>query len=451
MSNIDQFTDSEELQVQILAFMVQNHDFCDIASDALKNEMFANHVLRWFYECLAKSEIRLTKATLKHEMLQSVKSKAIRSDDIAAFSAYYKRLCLGVVPAEEEYIRKHLGTFIRTQATKLAVLESLDLIKENRWEEIVEKVQEATTAGLKMESMGLNYFQDPERRILERANREEARIVPTGIPELDDHLSGGIRRKQLGLVAGATGRGKTIALEWFGKQAIIAGEQVLYVSLEIPEEDIAFRYDSLISQVPAREMSDRVQDVIRNVKLMKGRYENKLFIKEYPADSATVNNIKTYYKQLCQQGFRPGVVIVDYLDLIKPHRQYNDTYQELDAITKALHGFAKEYDIAVWTATQLNRGGISNENPDETTIAGSLAKLFTVDIAIFLAQNNAEREDDMLRLLVTKNRSGRAGRTVKIDTDYSRFTLLRQIAQEQSADAQPEVSNEHPEEDPEGV
>lgn len=442
MSNSDQFTDSEELQVQILAFMLQNHDFCDIAADALKNEMFANHALRWFYEKLAQAEIRLTKATLKHEMLQAVKAKAIREDDISSFGTYYKRVCMGTVPAEEEYIRKHLGTFIRTQSTKLAVLESLDLIKENRWEEIAEKVSTATTAGLKMESMGTNYFEDPEKRIMERINRDVDRVVPTGIPELDDLLAGGLRHKQLGLVAGATGRGKTIALEWFGKQALVAGETVLYISLEIPEEDIAFRYDALFSQVPAREISSRAEDVVRNIKLQKGRFDNRLFIKEYPADSVTVNNIKTYYKQLCQTGVRPGVVIVDYLDLIAPHRIYNDTYQELDAITKALHGFAKEYDIAVWTATQLNRGGITNENPDESSVAGAIAKLFTVDVAIFLAQNNAEREDDMLRLLVTKNRSGRAGRTVRIDTDYSRFTLLRQISEDLSQASPDEPSEE---------
>lgn len=433
----DQFTDSEELQVQILAYMLSNHEFCDVASDVLKNEMFVNSVLRWYYHTLSEASPRLTKATLKHELLEAVKRKQVREDELASYSQYYKRVCLGVVPAEEEYIKKHLSTFVKTQATKLAVLESLDLIKSNKWEEIVEKVQKATSAGFSIDSLGLNYFDNPEERIREWAAKEEDRIVATGIPELDDVLSGGIRYKQLGLIAGATGRGKTIALEWMGKQAIVAGETVLYISLEIPESDIAYRYDSLLSQVPARELKSRVDEVTSKINLQSKRFKNRLIVKEYPADSLTVTELEAFYKQIRQTGIDPRVVIVDYLDLLKPHRIYNDMYQELDAITKALHGFAKKYDVAVWTATQLNRGGIANENPDETTIAGSLAKLFTVDIAIFLAQNNSEREDEMLRLIVTKNRSGKAGRTVKIDTDYSRFTLLRQLAVELTPDPEP--------------
>ena len=106
------------------------------------------------------------------------------------------------------------------------------------------------------------------------------------------------------------------------------------------------------------------------------------------------------------------MIIVDYLDLIKPHRTYNDVHHETDAITKALRGLSKKLDVPIWTATQLNRGGMVMETPDESSIAGAVAKWFTCDVGLMLAQTKEEREDDEMRIIISKNRNGQAGRTV---------------------------------------
>ena len=65
------------------------------------------------------------------------------------------------------------------------------------------------------------------------------------------------------------------------------------------------------------------------------------------------------------------------------------------------------------------------ENPDETAIAGALSKLFTVDVALFLAQTPAERLDEIMRIILIKSRNGIVGRTVKITTDFSYMIFYR--------------------------
>jgi len=68
---------------------------------------------------------------------------------------------------------------------------------------------------------------------------------------------------------------------------------------------------------------------------------------------------------------------------------------------------------------------MSMETADEAGIAGSISRLYTADMAIILAQTKDEKEDEIMRLFVTKNRNGPALRTVKIATDFAHMTFYR--------------------------
>ena len=155
------------------------------------------------------------------------------------------------------------------------------------------------------------------------------------------------------------------------------------------------------------------------------RFGSSLFIKEYPEDEVTVPELKAHLLQLTHQGFVPDLVIVDYLDLVKPHRIYHEKHTEQDAVVKALRGVSKSIDTRIWSAGQLNRGGLSMETPDESAIAGGISRLFTCDIAIFMAQTIEEREEEIMRLIISKNRNGRTGKTIKLDTEYEFLTFYR--------------------------
>lgn len=414
---------SEEYQVKVLSFMLFNESFKHLAKDVLKIEHFANRALQWYYQTISDSELQLTPTLLREELIKGAKTKTIKESEVDKIVSYYSFVSKPPLPAEEEHIKTTFTKFIRTQALKQAILDSLDLIKREQWDEVVENIEAARNTGMDVLSIGTNYFAEFESRLANRVGKEDERKLSLGIPELDELTNGGLKTKQLGLVIGGTGRGKSIFLEWLARVAVLLGQQVVYYTLELSAEDIADRFDSLFCHVKPHELRSLNEEAYKKLHAYHARFGNNLIIKEYPEDTASINTIKGHYRQLSAIGVQPGLVIIDYLDLMKPHRNYHDVNQEQAAVVKAVRGFAKEYNTRVWSGLQLNRAGMVMETADESGVAGGISRLFTTDLAIVLAQTREESEDQEMRLVVLKNRNGKALRSVRIATDFAHMTF----------------------------
>lgn len=422
----DEFAVTEEYQQKVLAFMLSNPEFCGIARTALTPEQFSNKALQWFFDRLAASERMLTPTLLQEELIKAARSKQIREEELHKYLSTYSVIKAAPLPVEQEYIREQLGIFIRVQNIKQALIETGQLTKEGRWEEILEMMTGAVNSGMELTDLGKDYFSRVEDRVQERNTRTKRRRLTTGIPELDDLTNGGIKNKQMGLIVGGTGRGKSVFLQWLARSAILTGKKVVYFTCELSEEDIEDRFDSMFAQVRPQMLMDYQQQVLTEVGKYRDTFGSSLFVKHYPADSATVGMLKAYVRQLSHVGIVPDLIIIDYLDLLAPHRHYNSSHEELDAITKAVVGFASELDTAVWTATQLNRSGLVADTPDEASMAGYVGKQYAADMVVWMAQTKEEREDEIMRLWLSKNRNGLTGRTIQLDTDYSYMTFYRE-------------------------
>lgn len=414
---------SEEYQVKVLGYMLQNPTFTSIAKEVITKEHFANRALQWYFDAIAFSPIPLTPITLREELVKATKTKQIREHEIDKVAGYFSYIKQNVVPADEEHIKGSFSRFVRRQAMKQAILESADLIKEDKWDDVVERVETARNKGIDILTVGHNFFADFEARLARREQMDDVRRLSTGIPEVDVIMNGGLKNKQMGLFVGGSGRGKSIALEWLARAAVLLNQQVVYYTLELSEEDIADRFDALFCHIKPQELKSLNKQVYKDLHPMHQRFGNNLIIKEYPEDEASINTIKAHYKQLGAIGVKPDLVIIDYLDLMKPHRNYHDINQEQAAVVKACRGMTKEFNTRIWSALQLNRGGLAQETPDATGIAGGISRMYTADVLIIMAQNAAEREDNVMRLVFAKNRNGLSDRTVKIATDFAHMTF----------------------------
>ena len=425
MSEEDQFTHTRDYQLKLLSYMLADQDFQEVAIGALQAEDFSDRSLQWFFDTMKDSSYRLTKTTIQEQMIKAAKAKVINADELDKYMDTYALVSIPPVPVEEEHLQDTLGKFIRAQATKRALVEAWNLQKEGKYDVIADLMHEATNQGVNIMDSGYDYFAKLQERTAARESCEYENRLSTGMPVLDDVLYGGLRAKQMGLIIGGTGRGKSIFLEWLGKSALIMGKKVLYITLELSKEEVAERYDALFAQIKINELKVYNQEVFDAIEPLTSLHRGTLKIKEWPALGASPNTIRTYLRRLAGQGYVPDLILIDYLDLVLSPRTYHSSHEELDAITKSLHGISKEFNTAIWTATQLNRGGLAMETPDETSVAGAVNKLFTVDVAMFLACTSEERENQEMRIIVSKNRNGPAPRTIRIDTDYARMTFYQ--------------------------
>jgi len=422
MDNED-FAVTEEYQAKVLAFMLYNQDFCEAAAGSLKKELFTNRALQWYFDTL--QEKQLSPVLLKEELFKAVKAKEIKSEEISKYVEIYDIIKHNPLPVEQEYLRDKLSTSIRRQAVKRCALDTLVWSQEGRWDEIEAAMSDAVRSGLELDDMGVDYFGRVEERVQERAERRESKKTRMGIDQFDAMTYGGIRNKQTALIIGGTGRGKSILLQWLARAAVLQGRRVLYVSMELSAEELEDRFDSIFARVRPQELNLYQKQVLDSVGGMSVQYGNSLVIKHFPMDSATVGSIKAYIKQMARAGIIFDVACYDYLDLIKAHQLYNDQVAEHDVIVKALYGMGQELNLAQYTATQFNRAGLVMETPDESAQAGYIGRQYVMDIVMLMGQTPEEREDEIMRIIFSKNRNGRVGK-VKIDTDYSYMTFYRE-------------------------
>jgi hypothetical protein len=144
---------------------------------------------------------------------------------------------------------------------------------------------------------------------------------------------------------------------------LMIGKKVCYISLEMSQDKIAKRFDTLLSGEPFITLLDNkkmVIDAIRqsiDANLFPGEMDKRrLIIKHYPGGTADVNTFRAYISQLGLYGFRPDLVIVDYVGEMRDIPGIK-TYESRQFLVRDLRTFAQEEQVCVLTAIQANKKG----------------------------------------------------------------------------------------------
>ncbi len=216
-----------------------------------------------------------------------------------------------------EYCSTEIESFCQRKGLQKAILAAPDLIAKGDYGTVEKLVKDAITISLNRD-LGLRYFNDPKAR-LERMLREDP-VEPTGWTEVDDLLFGGISRGELLLVSANSGGGKSMTLANLGHNFLARGRNVLYVSLELSEDAIAQRYDTMYTGISRRDWKS-------NVNLITTRLEGipdghgVLDIVQMPAGTKS-NDIRAYLKEYqLKYDMVPDMIIIDYLDKMYPNEK----------------------------------------------------------------------------------------------------------------------------------
>lgn len=333
---------------------------------------------------------------------------------------YLSRMRANPSPGDLQFVKDKALEFCRKQALKQALEAAVDQIQAEKYESIVETIKKAVMVGTAPQ-IGHDFFNDFEARFI-RLNRN---CVPTGLPELDKKgiLSGGLGRGELASIVACTGVGKSHFLVMLGCNALLAGKNVLHYTLELSEESTGVRYDSNLCEINSDDCIDSKDKIMSKYKDMKGL--GKLFIKYFPANSATIYTLRAHVERLSLKGFRPDVIIIDYADKMRSTRQYDSPRFELKLIYEELRAYACELGIPLWTASQSNKEGSNSDIVDLNNMSEAYGKAAECDVVLSISRKSHEKAGGWGRLYVAKNRAGRDGLVypIKIDTAQSRFVI----------------------------
>jgi len=205
-----------------------------------------------------------------------------------------------------------------------------------------------------------------------------------------------------------------MAVNW-----MLDGKHGVYITLELSENLCSMRIDSMTTGVSSREIFKNIDDVEMKVKML-GKKSGNLRIKYMPAQS-TVNDLRSYLKELqIQTGVKCDYICVDYLDLLMPVSAKvspSDLFVKDKYVSEELRNLAKEFDMVVVTASQLNRSSVEEVEFDHSHISGGISKINTADNVFGIFTSRAMRETGRYQLQLMKTRSS-SGVGQKIDLTF---------------------------------
>lgn len=294
------------------------------------------------------------------------------------------------------------------------------------------------------ETSGLVHIRDVLRdetiyridRLNDESTRDEYIGIPCGINALDDMITG-LNKSDLIILGARPGMGKTsFALNIARHVALKERRTVCFFSLEMTRDQLAQRLlsaEACIASEKLRTGKIEGSEWTNLVQATEILSKAEIYLDQTPG--ITVNEMKAKLRRMKQV----DLVVVDYLGIMGSTKRTDNQVQIISDITKNLKMMAKELNVPVLVAAQLNRGGEGNDKKSHRPSLSSLRDSGSIeqdaDIVLFLYREgyyDGEKNDPEQRAdehqavcIVAKNRHGRIGDVpLYWDGQYTRFTSV---------------------------
>ena len=256
--------------------------------------------------------------------------------------------------------------------------------------------------------------------------------IPTGFPDLDKLLGGGLKKQEMVVLAARPSIGKTalalnIARNIAMKQVPDRKRKsVAFFSLEMSAEQVAQRLLCTESKVSLSSISDGSFNIEETQKLGRGvsaLSDASLFID--PTGGLSIFELRAKARKLKESDAGLDLIIIDYLQLMRAGdvSSRDGRQVEVSAISGGIKKLAKDLDIPILVLSQLNRE--VEKTPNNKTVRPKLSNLREsgsieqdADVVIFLHRDRDEAKETNREaarngveslLLVEKNRNGKTG------------------------------------------
>jgi hypothetical protein len=229
-----------------------------------------------------------------------------------------------------------------------------------------------------------------------------------------------------------TGVGKSLFMCHHASACLVQNLDVLYITCEMAEERIAERIDANLMDLPMEDLKKLPADLY-NKKMQKIRkeYTGRLIIKEYPTATANANHFRALLNDLkTKKNFVPDIIFIDYLNICASSRLKMgasvNSYTFIKAIAEELRGLAVEFDVPIFSATQVNRSGFNNSDVGLENTSESFGLPATADLMFALIGTEELEEQGQIMVKQLKNRYNDVSRSKKfvVGIDRSRMKLI---------------------------
>lgn len=251
---------------------------------------------------------------------------------------------------------------------------------------------------------GINVFEN-----LKDVLRDDFRQpIRTGIRGLDECMDGGLAKSELAVILAPFGVGKTTMITKIANTAMNDGYNVLQIFFEDNIKVIQRKHLSCWSKYDLNSLALHEEEIMELTKEME-KSGGKLRLKKFSSDGTTIPVIKQYIRKLMAQGFKPDIILLDYIDCVEPSKKFDDVNVGEGSVMRQFEALLSEYDMAGWTAIQGNRSSIKADIVEADQMGGSIKKAQIAHFVVSVAKTLEQKEKNTATMAILKSRFGKSG------------------------------------------
>ena len=257
----------------------------------------------------------------------------------------------------------------------------------------------------------------PAESLVERIDRTEPGTpgqdtVPTGFPSIDRMLGGGFRRRDLVVLTGDVGSGKSSLALGIALRSALLGTPTIYFSGEMSEERLleralAVEGKATIDEIRGGKLTDPARSAVgaaavrlRGLPLVIRGLHGLSF-------EALAESIRMIPRR--------GLVVIDPVQLVDPPRPGSSAEETLALAIRSLKSIAMDHDAVVLAVAQIRTSPAERQDPRPTLedLGGLGAVKQHADLVLAIYREEMYRPgggmEGATELIVAKNRNGPTG------------------------------------------
>lgn len=327
--------------------------------------------------------------------------------------------------SDADIIMSEVQKFCRQASVMIAINEELpNITSGENTDSLISKLEDIYATDFSQTHIGFNFLKEAGSLFLGEGTSIARRgIIATGF-EFDPEIGGGLGQKEIGVVIGPPGRGKTAALLNMSYHAMMAGHNVLYLSAELSEAVLAERMSHIMMSAFKSVESFLPADLVFALRDLQKKNCGDIIIKDYPAGDLSVSHVHAALRNTeLSLKKKVDLLVIDYLgEMTLPPAEREDlSYKNLVTQLRAL---AWKFEIPIWTAHQAGRGSHDKMMVRHSDISDSFGIFKPADIAFSLSATPIEDAAGYRRLTLLKNRFGppEVTKVARFDGAVQRFS-----------------------------
>ena len=395
----------------ILKSLLKNEGYARRTLPFLKEEYFTDEIEKHLFKSVRDFMLTYNMAPTRDALEIEIDTLPLREETFKAIKSAIKEIEADIETPNQDWLVKNTEKFCQEKAVYNAIMQSIDIMQNKTNQNAKGSIPQLLSDALSVSfdpNIGHDYLEQSDDRF-DYYHRVQERI-PFDLDFFNKITKGGLPKKTLNIALAGTGVGKSLFMCHVAAACLSMGRNVLYITLELAEEEVAKRIDANLLNLSFDALMQLPKDDYqRKVNNIRTKTNGKLIVKEYPTAGASTIHFKALLNELnLKKSFRPDIIFVDYLNIcssarIKPGGGVN-SYTYVKAIAEELRGLAVETEVPIVSATQTTRSGFVSSDVGLEDTSESFGLPATADFMFALISPEELQQLDQIMIKQLKNR-----------------------------------------------